>query len=184
MLPTLNEGGSPFLSIGQRSILTLVTVRFNIVVPSHRLGIPNFTSLNAQFSLTPRSSALLKNYLFVNLSKTQNSLTLKIMTTFFQIQNRSTRLIIILMFTCHHSWIFFSSDHLHSLMNEQGLGSILCGTGTNYSCDQLNMICWQFLVEGVVTSLLQWKDKAIPCTSQAQAYEVLPISGTRWWKLS
>lgn len=106
MLPTLNEGGSPFLSIGQRSILTLVTVRFNIVVPSHRLGIPNFTSLNVRFSLTPRSSALLNNYLFVNLSKTQNYLTLKIMTIFFQIQNRSTRLIIILMFTCHHSWTF------------------------------------------------------------------------------
>lgn len=34
--PTSNVVGSPFLNIGQRSNLTLLVVRFNIVIPWHR----------------------------------------------------------------------------------------------------------------------------------------------------
>lgn len=160
LLPTLNEVGSPFLSIRQRSIWSLVTVRFNIVIPWHRPWIPDFTSFNAQFSLTPRSSALLNNYLFVIISKTQNYWTLKIVTIFFS----NTKQIHKTLFWCslvttYELFLQWPPPFSYELARISFLGSILCGTGMNYSYDQLNMICWQFLIYGPVTPLLQGKIK-------------------------
>lgn len=162
-------------------------------------GNPNFTSLDAQFSLRPRSLALLNNYLFVNISKIQNYLSLKIMTIFSKIQNRFMRLLNILMFTGHHSWALPPvTTSILIRMWSQWQGSIWLQKGKDFLSglyplwNRSKLFTWLVKHDWLaITNLrsyypfmLQWEDKAIPDTSQAQVYELFLVLYARWWKLS
>lgn len=113
------------------------------------------------------------------------------MTVFSKIQNRFMILLNILTFTVHHSWALLPvTTSILIWMWSQWQDSIWLQKGKDFLSglyplwNRSKLFTWLVKHDWLaITNLrsycpfmLQWRDKATPGTSQAQVYELFPVS--------